>query len=1201
MSDVSGIPNLGFGGGNFFAPQFSYNPQINPTAGYAAPAAYAQSVFNNAMADTRYDQQLFQHYYEASLMGVANTPAPAAPGTFSDYNAGGDWPGNRGGGASSYQTTPDAWSTGASPFQGGGGSSGMGGSIYDSGGFGGGNQPSYGGYGGDAFGGGRNDPFPGMSMPGGLGMPASSPSGASPLDWTKLWDGGGARTDPAPGMKMPGGLGSPMTVPETQVSSPNVAPAPQSYDQMRQAFQDLGTAAAGPPGVPAAMPDMQRLLGYTPDVSPASASKSQDQAPFDFSGSNAGWGNAPSTAMPSSQALLGYEPQNIPNTTIDWSLFQSPANDYTTFQSGGTSQGPQADAAGGGLSAADLVEQARGRLAQLMAPDAKAEIPPPDTPPVVASDEKVPLPAARPAEADAADPYAALPGAVPLPAERPAAADAPRPQVALGTTTDELGYLPGRSAQDLKGVNPRFAKALQEYAKEYNSSQDQYDLVLRSGQLGRTKGEHAGGNAVDINLIDRRNGERLTDYQTRDPVVFKAYQDNANQFHQFLQQNYPDLAEVHRWGGYFSGPAGVYGAQDIMHHDIGGARHGMAGGSWNQGLGQSQADLFELPTGGGIKNPYPQFNFDWSNAPIPDVGPMPLTYKSPGGGSVYQYDPATGQKVNVPLTWDARKGESSMGELSSRGFVPAAPIGGTEGPVQQDLNAPRPPADIPVNDVRSDVIAPPAEPVPLPAARPNAAANLAQANSVLDSRIADLVQKQSPADVSRIPASIASQTLREALGNAMTGGMIRSNIGPYLPQLGITQADFNKAVAQGQLAQPPRFGPEEASPPQAGAGTKSPDFWDVPAPGMPNYNAEVYEPWSSAMVMRRPENQTVGGAGSYADFTPSGNVEDRRTEVLGRDQLAALKARGFGYMQEPEPAGTATNPLSAALGLGNLPVPTGATAGGMARPGSIAGDAGNAFDSVPLPAATSSEPAFDRPDMTDFTGTPFGSTRFNPGDLTQRQLGDPFNPENYNMIDQAYDLATARAPFAAQLSSNADLKNTLKALAVSEIGRDRPDEQYAAFIESVLNQAAARHTDALAPRYQVNDLGAFLRSGYYQPVNQGTMGSSYQHLADNPDVSANLDNIIGQVAYGGSNVSNLATQNSSYDRTYPEFGPGALLPQYGGDYGLFLPGSNEYLTSKTNPANDPRATSYIGQGMQDAYRAFYQQMMPSDVVPWRGR
>ena len=50
MSDVSGIPNMGFGGGNFFAPQFSYNPQMSAgqaSAAYMPAEYYAQNVTNN--------------------------------------------------------------------------------------------------------------------------------------------------------------------------------------------------------------------------------------------------------------------------------------------------------------------------------------------------------------------------------------------------------------------------------------------------------------------------------------------------------------------------------------------------------------------------------------------------------------------------------------------------------------------------------------------------------------------------------------------------------------------------------------------------------------------------------------------------------------------------------------------------------------------------------------------------------------------------------------------------------------------------------------------------------------------------------------------------------------------------------------------------------------------------------------------------
>jgi hypothetical protein len=220
-----------------------------------------------------------------------------------------------------------------------------------------------------------------------------------------------------------------------------------------------------------------------------------------------------------------------------------------------------------------------------------------------------------------------------------------------------------------------------------------------------------------------------------------------------------------------------------------------------------------------------------------------------------------------------------------------------------------------------------------------------------------------------------------------------------------------------------------------------------------------------------------------------------------------------------------------------------------------------------------------------------GDTNLTPGDLTQRSMGDPFNPGNYNTMDQAYDLAAARSPYVAQAARDPALMDTLKALAVSEIGRGRSNEQYAAFFESVLNQSAARNKD---------DLMAFLHSGYYQPINQGTIAQSYPYRRDNPEMSANIGSAFGQ-AGAGSNVSNLAMENSSNSQKYPQLGAGAMQPQYGGFLNLFLPGSNEYLTSKLNPSNDPRATRFIGGPAQKLYRQYWQRMMPSGTEPWGSR
>jgi hypothetical protein len=384
-----------------------------------------------------------------------------------------------------------------------------------------------------------------------------------------------------------------------------------------------------------------------------------------------------------------------------------------------------------------------------------------------------------------------------------------------------------------------------------------------------------------------------------------------------------------------------------------------------------------------------------------------------------------------------------------------------------------------------------------------------------------------------------------------------------------------------------------------------------------------------------------GGMGgelpSPGAFTPypgwrqqSADFENRTAEQLGRNELAQLRTRGAEDITLPEVAPT---PLGRALGLDvlggvddtadlpwsssqpatppraitpemqqrldelvsaatKLQLPGEAGRGGYLNrpaepPGNVVGPRSSAFGLQP---GGFGEGGYGNV-FTPNTPQLVGDTNLTPGDLTQRLLGDPFNPENYNTLDQAYDLAAARSPYVAQAARDPALMDTLKALAVAEVGRGRSNEQYAAFFESVLNQSAATNR---------NDLMAFLNSGYYQPINQGTMGPSYQYLRNNPEMSANIERMFGQ-AGAGSNVSNLAMENSSNNPDHPELGAGAMQPQYGGFLNYFLPGSNEYLTSKLNPFNDPRATRFNGGPMQELYRQYWQRMMPSGTEPWRGR
>jgi hypothetical protein len=50
-------------------------------------------------------------------------------------------------------------------------------------------------------------------------------------------------------------------------------------------------------------------------------------------------------------------------------------------------------------------------------------------------------------------------------------------------------------------------------------------------------------------------------------------------------KNHPELAKNFRWGGYFSGDYGKYGAQDTMHIDLGPTSM-MGAGSWEKGLSE---------------------------------------------------------------------------------------------------------------------------------------------------------------------------------------------------------------------------------------------------------------------------------------------------------------------------------------------------------------------------------------------------------------------------------------------------------------------------------------------------------------------------------------------------------------------------------------------------------------------------------------
>ena len=75
----------------------------------------------------------------------------------------------------------------------------------------------------------------------------------------------------------------------------------------------------------------------------AAAASFDERFKGDATAQGAGQDTGNVQAMPDMQKLLGYTPRRVhaaSNRPIDWSTFQSPANDYGTFQGNGGTAGP---------------------------------------------------------------------------------------------------------------------------------------------------------------------------------------------------------------------------------------------------------------------------------------------------------------------------------------------------------------------------------------------------------------------------------------------------------------------------------------------------------------------------------------------------------------------------------------------------------------------------------------------------------------------------------------------------------------------------------------------------------------------------------------------------------------------------------------------------------------------------------------------
>nr|WP_278520652.1 phage tail length tape measure family protein [Brucella anthropi] len=136
------------------------------------------------------------------------------------------------------------------------------------------------------------------------------------------------------------------------------------------------------------------------------------------------------------------------------------------------------------------------------------------------------------------------------------------------------------------GVDNRLTDILQTAAQRSPGFKVDAISGLRPGD----KRFHGQGLATDVRLTDLASGKMLGNYQ--DASSFRSYEQFAQTARQVQMEKYPELAGQFRWGGYFGGGKGKYGALDTMHFDLAGDKVGMGGGSWANGLTSSQAALW---------------------------------------------------------------------------------------------------------------------------------------------------------------------------------------------------------------------------------------------------------------------------------------------------------------------------------------------------------------------------------------------------------------------------------------------------------------------------------------------------------------------------------------------------------------------------------------------------------------------------------
>lgn len=151
---------------------------------------------------------------------------------------------------------------------------------------------------------------------------------------------------------------------------------------------------------------------------------------------------------------------------------------------------------------------------------------------------------------------------------------------------ERMGLGGSAARRGLDGVDPRLTGIMRDASKFLPEG---YNAKIVSGLRPGDRRFHGAGMAADVAIYDKA-GRQLGNYQ--DAGAFRTYERFAQAAKKIQTERHPELNNAFRWGGYFGGAKGKYGALDTMHFDLGGNRVGMGGGSFEKGLTPQQRALF---------------------------------------------------------------------------------------------------------------------------------------------------------------------------------------------------------------------------------------------------------------------------------------------------------------------------------------------------------------------------------------------------------------------------------------------------------------------------------------------------------------------------------------------------------------------------------------------------------------------------------